>query len=285
MRILRYRGRSGPQTAVVLGDRLLDVPGSVIETATDPAARAAVERAIATVDRADLPRRDAVSVLPPTDPTKIVCVGYNYRGHVRDGDDPNGPDPEYPDFFVKTANVLGGADDPVRLPEVPADVDYEGEIVLVIGRRTRHVPVDSALDHVAGYAVFNDVTARDWQRRTSQFTLGKSFDTFGPVSAELVTTDEVPDPQDLVVEVIRDGVVTAWQSTRQQIFGMAFLVSYLSQVMTLEPGDLISTGAPQKLPEAQAAHRPLAHQDRITVRVAGIGELTTTFLDPGKSTT
>jgi 2-keto-4-pentenoate hydratase/2-oxohepta-3-ene-1,7-dioic acid hydratase in catechol pathway len=94
----------------------------------------------------------------------------------------------------------------------------------------------------------------------------------------------VPDPQDLVVEVIRDGVVTAWQSTRQQIFGMAFLVSYLSQVMTLEPGDLVSTGAPQKLPEAQAAHRPLAHSHRVTVRVTGIGELTTTFIDPGKGT-
>jgi 2-keto-4-pentenoate hydratase/2-oxohepta-3-ene-1,7-dioic acid hydratase in catechol pathway len=283
VRFVRYAAesgsQSGPMHAVVLGDELLPLPGTILETLADPAALGAVRQAI-NARPTDLVPRDSVRILPPTSPTKIVCVGYNYRGHVRDGQDPNGPDPEYPDFFVKTPNVLIGQDDDVELPLVDADVDYEGEIALIIGRRAKNVPLETALDAVAGYAVFNDVTARDWQRRTSQFTLGKSFDTFGPIGGELVTADEVGDPEDLLVEVVREGVVTAWQSTQQMIFPMAYLVHYLSQVMTLEPGDIISTGAPQKLPEAQAAHRPLAHGDSVTVRVSRIGELTTRFVDP-----
>jgi 2-keto-4-pentenoate hydratase/2-oxohepta-3-ene-1,7-dioic acid hydratase in catechol pathway len=263
----------------VVGDDLLPLGQTILATLADQDALDAVRRVI-EAGPTDLVPRSSVHILPPTDPTKIVCVGYNYRGHVRDGRDPNGPDPEYPDFFIKTPNVLVGGHDEVMLPLVDADVDYEGEIALIIGRRAKNVPLETALDVVAGYSVFNDVTARDWQRRTSQFTLGKSFDTFGPIGAELVTPDEVGDPQDLLVEVMREGVVTAWQSTQQMIFSMAFLVHYLSQVMTLEPGDIISTGAPQKLQEAQAEHRPLAHGDSVTIRVGRVGELTTSFIDP-----
>lgn len=279
MRLLRYLSEHGPQSAVVVGESMLDLPGSITDLAGDPAAVAA---AITAADPAQLRPRHGVQLLPPTQPGKIVCVGYNYRGHVRDGHNPDGPDPDYPDFFIKTSNVLIGETQPVLLPQVDADVDYEAEIAVVIGRRTKNVPLPEALAQVAGYTVFNDVTARDWQRRSSQFTLGKCFDTFGPIAAELVTPDEVPDPQDLLVEAVRDGEVTAWQSTRQMIFPIAFLIHYLSQVMTLEAGDVISTGAPQKLPEAQAAHRPLHHGDEVTVRVSGIGRLRTRFLDQRK---
>jgi 2-keto-4-pentenoate hydratase/2-oxohepta-3-ene-1,7-dioic acid hydratase in catechol pathway len=282
VRFVRYATEQGPRQAVVVGDRLMPLRAGILETLGDPDALAEVRRNIAGPQRGWLPR-SSVRVLPPTTPTKIVCVGYNYRGHVRDGEAPNGPDPEYPDFFVKTPNVLIGADDDVVLPLVDADVDYEGEIAVIIGRLTKNAPLETALEGIAGYTVFNDVTARDWQRRTSQFTLGKSFDTFGPMGAELVTADEVGDPQDLLVEVERDGVITAWQSTQQMIFSMSFLVHYLSQVMTLEPGDIISTGAPQKLSEAQAAHRPLADGDEVTVRVSVLGELTTRFRDPRKA--
>jgi 2-keto-4-pentenoate hydratase/2-oxohepta-3-ene-1,7-dioic acid hydratase in catechol pathway len=279
VRFVRYATEGGPQAAVVVGEGLLPLNKTILETLASAEALDELRGMIAA-GPSELVPRDSVRILPPTVPTKIVCVGYNYRGHVRDGQDPNGPDPEFPDFFIKTPNVLIGADDDVVLPEVQADVDYEGEIALIVGRRAKNVPLDEALEVVAGYAPFNDVTARDWQRRTSQFTLGKSFDTFGPIGAELVTPDEVGDPQDLLVEDEREGVVTAWQSTQQMIFPMAFLVHYLSQVMTLEPGDVISTGAPQKLVEAQAAHRPLSHGDSVTIRVARIGELTTTFIDP-----
>jgi 2-keto-4-pentenoate hydratase/2-oxohepta-3-ene-1,7-dioic acid hydratase in catechol pathway len=213
-------------------------------------------------------------------PGKILCLGYNYRGHVAAGEDPTAGDPEYPDVFVKTPNVLAAPDAPVVLPVASSDVDYEGEIALVIGRRAFAVPLESALDHVAGYTLFNDVSDRQWQGRSSQWELGKCFDGFGPLGPELITADAVPDPQDLLVEVVRDGVVTVSQNTSTMIFSMAFIVHYLSQVMTLEPGDIISTGTPQKLPEALEKHRPLAHGDAVTIRVTGLGELTTTFVNP-----
>ena len=121
---------------------------------------------------------------------------------------------------------------------------------------------------------------RSWQRKQSQWALGKCFDGFAPLGPWLVTADAVADPQDLLVEVVRDGVVTVSQSTSTTVFSVAFVVHHLSQVMTLEPGDVISTGTPQKLADAQAAHRPLAGGDAVTVRISGIGELTTTFIAP-----
>ena len=136
------------------------------------------------------------------------------------------------------------------------------------------------MDYVAGYALFNDVSDRDWQGRQSQWELGKCFDGFGPLGPTLVTVDEIADPHDLLVEVVRDGEVTVSQSTSTMIFSFAYVVHYLSQVMTLEVGDIISTGTPQKLPHALEAHRPLAHGDAVTVRVGGLGELTTRFTDP-----
>lgn len=180
---------------------------------------------------------------------------------------------------MKTANTLGGPNDPVVVPAVADDVDYEGEIAVVIGRRAHAVSEQEALSYVAGFTLLNDVSDRAWQRRQSQWALGKCFDGFAPLGPWLVTADEI-DPQDLLVEVVRDGEVTVSQSTATTIFSVAFVVHHLSQVLTLEPGDVISTGTPQKLPAAQSAHRPLAPGDAVTVRVTGIGQLTTTFIAP-----
>ena len=144
----------------------------------------------------------------------------------------------------------------------------------------RALAVDDALDHVAGYTLLNDVSARDWQNRTSQWTLGKNFDGFAPLGPAVVTADEIPDPTDLLVEAVRDGQVTLSQSTSTLIFPFAELVAYISQAVTLRPGDVISTGTPQKLATAFATHRPLADGDEVTIRAAGIGELTTRFVAP-----
>jgi len=274
----------GDQAGAVIassgGDRVVRLgPFTVVEIISDAeilsAARGVVERATASPD--GLPLLADVELLPPVRPGKILCLGYNYRGHVAAGEDPSVGDPAYPDVFVKTPNVLSAPRAPVVLPVASSEVDYEGEIAIVIGRRAHAVPLESALDHVAGYTLFNDVSDRHWQGRSSQWELGKCFDGFGPLGPELVTADTVPDPQDLLVEVVRDGVVTVSQSTSTMIFPMAFIVHYLSQVMTLEPGDIISTGTPQKLPEALETHRALAPGDAVTIRVAGLGELTTTF--------
>lgn len=288
MRLVTYSHPDGDRAGAVIptdsGDRLLDLaPHTVVGIVADPAlaaiTRTAIDDAGATADT--LPLLADVRLRPPVRPGKILCLGYNYRGHVAEGQDPTADDPDYPDVFVKTPNVLVGPDDAVLLPRAGSRVDYEGEIALVIGRRAHEVPLDRAMEYVAGYCLFNDVSDRDWQDRSSQWELGKCFDGFGPLGPALVTSDEIPDPQDLLVEVEREGVVTVSQSTSTMVFPMPFIVHYLSQVMTLEPGDVISTGTPQKLPQALQDHRPLTAGDSVTVRVAGLGELTTTFTDQG----
>ncbi|AOX47355.1 2-keto-4-pentenoate hydratase [Microbacterium sp. BH-3-3-3] len=259
------------------GDRLLDLgPRPLPELFAE---LDGIRDLVATADAETLPPLDPSALRAPVVPRSLLCLGYNYRGHVPDGVDPTADDPATPDVFVKTANTLGGPADPVVIPAVADDVDYEGEIAVVIGRRAHGVPLDDALSYVAGYTLLNDVSDRSWQRRQSQWALGKCFDGFAPLGPWMVTADEI-DPQDLVVEVVRDGQVTVSQSTATTIFSVAFVVHYLSQVLTLEPGDVVSTGTPQKLAAAQAAHRPLAPGDAVTVRVAGIGELTTVFTSP-----
>ncbi len=286
MRLVRYRAvraadakgvvRSGVVVTVDGVDRVVDL-GPAALTDLLAADRDALDRAAARADVADL-ELSAVRLEAPVRPGKILCLGYNYRGHVPDGVDPTADDPAFPDIFVKTPNTLAGPADPVVVPAVADDVDYEGEIAVVIGRRAKDVDEATALSHVAGYTILNDVSDRSWQRRQSQWAMGKCFDGFAPLGPWLVTPDEAGDPQDMLVEVVREGVVTVSQSTATTIFSVARVVSYLSSVMTLEPGDVISTGTPQKLPDAQTAHRPLRPGDAVTVRIERLGELTTTFI-------
>ena len=282
MRLVTYAGSGDARpAAVVAGDRVLDlggIAGSVTELLSSDAALDAAREAVASADADSLPVVDAADLLAPVVPGKILCLGYNYRGHVPDGVDPTANDPEFPDVFVKTSNTLAGPNDAVVIPPGATDVDYEGEVAVVIGRRAQRVSLEDALDHVGGYTILNDVSDRAWQRRQSQWALGKCSDGFAPLGPWVVTPDEAPDPQDLLVEVVRDGVVTVSQSTSTTIFSVAYVIHHLSQVLTLEPGDIVSTGTPQKLPAAQDAHRPLAGGDAVTVRISGLGELTTRFI-------
>jgi len=244
---------------------------------------AALERARAAVARpapeALLPLADVVLDAPVPRPGKVVCIGYNYLGHAHgDGAGADEPLPERPDVFVKTGNTIVGPDVPVVVPRESHEVDYEAELAVVIGTRARRVSVDRALEHVAGYSVFDDVSARDWQRRGSQWVLGKSFDGFGPFGPALVTADEVGDPQTLDVELAVNGRVTVRSSTARMIFPVADLVAYVSEVMTLEPGDVVATGTPQKLPDALALGRWLRPGDRVDITISRVGTLSTPFV-------
>jgi 2-keto-4-pentenoate hydratase/2-oxohepta-3-ene-1,7-dioic acid hydratase in catechol pathway len=287
VRLATCRGAGGDRPVAIIaadgGERVLDLrhlaPDLVSLISDDDALRAARTQ-VARAEAAVLPALDATTLQAPVVPGKILCLGYNYRGHVPDGVDPTANDPDYPDVFVKTPNTLAGPNEPVVIPPGATDVDYEGEVAVVIGRRAQRVSLEDALDHVGGYTILNDVSDRAWQRRQSQWALGKCSDGFAPLGPWVVTPDEVPDPQDLLVEVVRDGVVTVSQSTSTTIFSVAYVIHHLSQVLTLEPGDIVSTGTPQKLPAAQDAHRPLADGDTVTVRISGIGELTTRFVAP-----
>lgn len=287
MRLVTLRTASGLRPAAVASvsgvDRIVDLSGagiaSVVDVLTDAAARAAAETLVLAATDA-LPVLAGADLDAPVRPSKLLCLGYNYRGHVPDGVDPTASDPEFPDVFVKTANTVGGPNDPVVLPSGATDVDYEGEIAVVIGRRAHEVSLEDAASHVGGYTILNDVSERSWQRRQSQWALGKCSDGFAPLGPWIVTPDEVADPQDLLVEVVRDGVVTVSQSTSTTIFSIAYVIHHLSQILTLEPGDIVSTGTPQKLDAAQDAHRPLAAGDAVTVRISQLGSLTTAFIDP-----
>jgi 2-keto-4-pentenoate hydratase/2-oxohepta-3-ene-1,7-dioic acid hydratase in catechol pathway len=270
-------------------DRIVELPGadSVLDLLCAPEARARAESLVreAVASGRALPALSDAVLDAPVRPSTLLCLGYNYRGHVPDGVDPTANDPETPDVFVKTANTLAGPQDPVRIPAAATDVDYEGEVALVVAKRAHAVPIESAMEHIGGYTILNDVSDRSWQRKQSQWALGKCMDGFAPLGPWVVTADEVPDPLNLQVEVVRDGVVTVSQNTSTTIFSPAFVLHHISQVMTLEPGDVISTGTPQKLPEAQEAHVPLAPGDAVTVRISGIGELTTRFAGPTSTAT
>ncbi|NIX75938.1 fumarylacetoacetate hydrolase family protein [Microvirga terricola] len=173
---------------------------------------------------------------------KFICIGLNYADHAREtGKEP----PDEPVVFMKATSAICGPDDDIEIPRGSEKTDWEVELAVVIGTRAKYVSREQALDHVAGYCVANDVSERAFQsERGGQWTKGKSHDTFGPIGPWLVTRDEIPDPQNLDLWLEVDGVRRQTGNTRTMIFDVAFLISYLSRFMTLEPGDVISTGTP-----------------------------------------
>jgi 2-keto-4-pentenoate hydratase/2-oxohepta-3-ene-1,7-dioic acid hydratase in catechol pathway len=204
-------------------------------------------------------------------PGKIVCVGLNYRDHAAEG----GMDlPKAPLLFAKWPNTLIGHGDPIVLPPESAQVDYEAELGVVIGTKARRVSERDALDHVDGYICLNDVSARDLQFADGQWTRGKSPDTFCPVGPRLVPRAEIDDPQALAIRCIVNGEALQDSSTAQMIFSVAEIIAYASQVITLEPGDLIATGTPAGVGIGFNPQRFLKPGDVVTVTISGIGELT-----------
>jgi 2-keto-4-pentenoate hydratase/2-oxohepta-3-ene-1,7-dioic acid hydratase in catechol pathway len=201
---------------------------------------------------------------------KIICIGLNYRDHAAES---NQPVPEYPTVFAKYSSCVIGPGEPIVIPRVTSQVDYEGELAVVIGRRARDVAEADALSYVAGYAPFNDVSARDYQSRTSQWTIGKTFDTFGPLGPALVTADEVADPHALGLRVTIGDDVLQSSNTRHLIFTIPQLVAYLSAVMTLEPGDVIATGTPAGVGAARKPARWLQPGEVVRVEIDGLGAL------------
>lgn len=215
--------------------------------------------------------RAAVTLLPPIpDPQKIVCIGLNYRDHAAEV---KLELPEHASIFAKWNNVLVGDGAPIVIPRVSHRVDYEAELAFVIGKRAHGVAAADALDYVAGYTCFNDVSVRDYQMRTSQWTMGKNFDTHGPCGPVLVTRDEIPDPQRLRISCAIDGEMLQDSNTAQMVFGVASLVAELSAVMTLEPGDIVATGTPAGVGTSRTPRRWIRPGERVRVEIEGIGAL------------
>jgi 2-keto-4-pentenoate hydratase/2-oxohepta-3-ene-1,7-dioic acid hydratase in catechol pathway len=200
-------------------------------------------------------------LLPPCEPTKIVCVGLNYRAHA---EEQGKPLPEEPLLFLKAPSALLAPGGDVVLPRQSHQVEYEGELAIVIGRRASHVTPADALAHVLGYTCLDDVSARDIQKREKVYARAKGFDTFCPVGPWLETG--IADPQALTIELRVNGAVRQRGPTSDQIFTIAEVIVFVSEIMTLEPGDLITTGTPPGV-------GPLAPGDRVEVEIAGIGTL------------
>ncbi|SPT51248.1 fumarylacetoacetate hydrolase family protein [Actinomadura madurae] len=230
-----------------------------------PVHRAAVELA---GESAAVPSAD-VRLLPPVpDPDKILCIGLNYRDHAAEA---GLALPSHPMVFAKFRNSLVGCADPIVLPGIPDRIDYEAELAVVIGRTGREIPESAALDHVAGVMTFNDVSARDLQNATSQWTLGKSVDTFGPCGPHLVTLDEIDDIADLQLRTRVNEALVQDGTTAQMVFSVPELVAYLSRAMTLEPGDIIATGTPAGVGFKRTPPVLLTEGDLVEVEIPGVG--------------
>ena len=209
---------------------------------------------------------------PIPDPQKVICLGLNYRDHALES---NMPIPEEPVIFNKFPSALIGAGADIVLPRVTDQVDYEAELVVVIGKRGRDISREQALDYVAGYTIGHDVSARDWQLQKpgKQWFAGKTFDTFAPVGPELVTADEVPDPHRLGIRLKLNGQVMQDSNTSQFIFRIDETIAYLSQIVTLEPGDLIFTGTPPGVGMARTPPVWLQPGDIVEIEIDGLGTL------------
>lgn len=203
-------------------------------------------------------------------PGKLLCVGLNYADHAREG----GLDlPTSPLCFAKWTTTLIGDGDDIRIPKQSMQVDYEAELAVVIGSTARNVSIDEALDHVAGYACFNDVSARDVQMGDGQWTRGKSFDTFGPLGP-MVDASTIPDPQQLGITCAVNGEIVQDGNTSDMVFSVAEIIAYFSQDTTLEPGDVIATGTPAGIGLAKTPPRFLTAGDVVTVQIEHVGSIT-----------
>ena len=207
---------------------------------------------------------------PIRDPDKILCIGLNYRDHAIEV---GVPIPKFPVVFAKFRNCLIGAYDKIELPETTQEADYEGELAVIIGQRCSKVVETEALSYVAGYSVFNDVSARDLQFQASQWTMGKAIDTFGPIGPGLVPASSIPDPQAIEIVTRLNGETVQQGSTRDMIFGVAYLIAFFSQIMTLEPGDIIATGTPAGVGFTRKPQIFLKPGDIVEVEILQIGKL------------
>jgi 2-keto-4-pentenoate hydratase/2-oxohepta-3-ene-1,7-dioic acid hydratase in catechol pathway len=264
MRLVTFRHSFGPPEAGILADNHIYGLGtdmlSICAAGSAPVAEPGPEFDLSAVKLlAPIPR-----------PPKFICVGLNYRDHAAEA---RQEIPKVPTIFSKFSNSVIGPGDAIVLPKASVKPDYEAEFAFVIGPGGRNIPASRAMEHVFGYTIVNDVSARDFQNATSQWLMGKSCDTFGPMGPWIVTKDEIPDPHALDISMEIGGETLQHSNTRELIFKIPDLIEYISQVITLEPGDIVATGTPSGVGFARRPPRWLKPGEETIVRIQGIGEL------------
>lgn len=286
MRLLRFsRAGGAPRTGVLDGDQICEAPGADGAIAWEAALRDgghALERLTSAAQRGPRHHVDEVDLCAPlTQPEKILCVGLNYPEHAAET---KSEAPGEPIFFAKLPSAIIGPRDAIELPAAaPRRVDYEAELAVVVGRTGRDILEAHAMDHVLGYLVANDVSARDWQVKKpgGQWLLGKSFDTFLPIGPWLVTADEIGDPAALRVTCAVDSERVQDDVVGNMIFSIPELIAYVSRVATLRPGDLLLTGTPSGTGASRQPPRWLADGNVLETAVAGVGALRNTVRAAG----
>jgi len=277
MKLATFTHDGATRIGVVMGEQVVDLatvaPGlprdMVAFLAAGGAAMAAARHAESAASGC-LALADVRLRAPVLRPPKFLAIGLNYADHVKEsGLEP----PAVPVFFNKQTTCVAGPFDPIHLPRVSPLLDYEGELAFVIGRRCRHVPRDRAHEVIAGYLVVNDVSVRDWQLRTPTMTMGKSFDTHGPMGPWLVTPDEIGDPHALQLRTWVNGELRQHSNTRHLIYDCFAQVEHLSTAFTLEPGDVVTTGTPAGVGGAMSPPRFLRAGDVVRIEIDKIGAI------------
>jgi len=277
MKLCTFRHGPDLRLGVVLDGGVVDLAAAAPELPRDLAALLAAGEdalrraaAAAAAARERLPLESLSLAAPIARPPKFLAIGLNYADHVAESALET---PKFPTVFNKQSTCVVGPRDAVHMPRVSQALDYEGELGFVIGRRCRHVPRERAREAIAGYLVVNDVTVRDWQLRVPTWTMGKSFDTHGPLGPWLTTADEVGDPHDLRLRTWVNGELRQESSTRQLIFDCYALVEHLSTAFTLEPGDVVATGTPSGVGIAMKPPHLLRVGDRVRIEIERLGAL------------
>jgi 2-keto-4-pentenoate hydratase/2-oxohepta-3-ene-1,7-dioic acid hydratase in catechol pathway len=281
-----FEKSSGTTLGTVEGDSVIDLAAADASLPKDlaaliaagPDALAQVKAAAAKAPAsARLPLASVKAALPIARPSKFICIGLNYALHAKEG---GHPIPSYPSLFLRVPTSLTAAGAPVIRPKCSIQLDYECELAIVIGKGGRHIPEEKALDHVFGYTLFNDVSVRDYQRKTSQWTAGKNFDSTGPLGPWVVTADDLPPgASGLRIQTRVNGETMQDSNTSDMIFSTARIVADLSEIMTLEPGDLIATGTPSGVAHARKPPAWMKAGDRVEVELEGIGVLANPIVD------
>jgi 2-keto-4-pentenoate hydratase/2-oxohepta-3-ene-1,7-dioic acid hydratase in catechol pathway len=283
MRLASYMIDDHASYGVIVGDGIVDLGRRLLHRYPDlrsllgpgglETAASAVRGATADFDTKDV---TWLPVIP--NPDKILCVGLNYRTHV---EEVGRPLEEHPVIFLRVPSSQVGHLQPMVRPKVSNKFDYEGELAVVIGKRGRHIPGHDALEHVAGYSIYNEGSIRDWQRHTHQYAPGKNFFRSGAFGPHLVTADEIPDPKKLRVTTRLNGQIMQEDSVDQLLFPIETLVSYISEFTELVPGDVIVTGTPSGVGAARKPPVWLKPGDGIEVEVSEIGVLRNSIVDEG----
>ena len=282
MKLARFTVEGRTRLGKMVDDRVIDISAAVPDAGDSMRLLLeqfdSVRSAIDAVDAPSFAVADVVLEAPIADPKKYLAIGMNYQSHVDEAEAAGKTAPKTQIWFNKQVTCINGPFSDVDVPTAGPDmVDYEAEMGVVIGKRCRHVSREQARSMIAGYVVCNDVTARDWQFRSPTFTLGKSFDTHGPIGPWITTDDEIADPHALTITLELNGEERQHASTSEMIYDIYDQISYLSEVMTLEPGDLIATGTPAGV--GIAGNRFMKEGDVVRVSVEGLGAIENRFVN------